>query len=277
MQSIAQDNQIIERLHKVLQIHPDDNVLVALTDLNKGENIQFENKEIKLKGQKYTIVGTFEEEGASLLNPIPYDIMIMIPYQSGKKIINYDSDFIQHFLSIKAEDQKKMDALKDEITVALRAERKIRPAKENNFELNELSMLANVLDSVFGVLNLAGIIIGGFAILVGMFSVANIMFVSVQERVNLIGVKKALGAPKFVILLEFLIEAVVLCLFGGIIGLVLVFLVMKGITQFADFEMFLSLNNVITGLLISIAIGVLSGIIPAYRASSLDPVDAMRK
>ena len=126
-------------------------------------------------------------------------------------------------------------------------------------------------------MNIAGLLIGVFVILVVMFSVANIMFVSVKERTNIIGIKKALGAKRYFILLEFLIEAIVLCILGGLVGLLVVFVLMKILTQAIDFELYLSLQNVLFGLTLSLIIGVISGLIPANQASKLDPVEAMRK
>ena len=125
---------------------------------------------------------------------------------------------------------------------------------------------------------MVGLIIGLFALLVGMFSVANIMFVSVKERTNIIGIKKALGEKKYIILLEFLIEAVILCLVGGAIGLLLVMLTLKGISSIPNmaFEMYLSYANIIFGISISIFIGVLAGVIPAFLAARMDPVTAIR-
>ena len=125
--------------------------------------------------------------------------------------------------------------------------------------------------------NVVGIIIGGFSIIVGMFSVANIMFVSVKERTSIIGIKKALGARQIVILLEFLIESVVLCLIGALIGLVIVYGVLKLATSAFDYEIYLSTGNIFIALLLAVIIGVLSGMIPAWQAARLDPVEAMRK
>ena len=137
-------------------------------------------------------------------------------------------------------------------------------------------MLAGVLDSVFGALNMAGWLIGGFAIFVGIFSVANIMFVSVKERTGMIGIKKALGAKRPVILLEFLIESIILCILGGILGLLLVKILLWGANESMPFPIYLSWGNVVFGISLSIMIGIISGFIPAFQASKMDPVEAMR-
>ena len=141
--------------------------------------------------------------------------------------------------------------------------------------MNQSSMLSLQLDSLFGVVNIAGWIIGGFSILVGGFGIANIMFVSVKERTNIIGIQKSLGAKNYFILLQFLVEAVVLSIIGGIIGLIIVYIITLVAAAF-DFELVLSLANCVLGLGVSAVIGVISGFLPAWNASQLNPVDAIR-
>jgi putative ABC transport system permease protein len=166
--------------------------------------------------------------------------------------------------------------MKDEVTVALRNSRQLKPREESNFSVNSATAFADILNSFFGILNAVGYIIGGFALIVGIFSVANIMFVSVKERTSIIGVKKALGAKQNVILLEFLIESIVLCLLGGLGGLVLVWGVLKGVSAISEFDIYLSSKNVVVTLIIAIVSGVLAGFIPALQASRMDPVEAIR-
>jgi putative ABC transport system permease protein len=139
-----------------------------------------------------------------------------------------------------------------------------------------MSILAKLLDDVFGMLNLVGFIIGIFAIIVGMVSVANIMFVSVKERTSIIGIKKALGAKQSTILLEFLVESVILCIVGGIVGLLLVYLLLAVLKSSMPFEIYLDLGNISWGFGISIIVGVAAGLIPALQAARMDPVDAIR-
>jgi putative ABC transport system permease protein len=167
--------------------------------------------------------------------------------------------------------------LRDEVTGVLRAHRKLKPKEESNFAINELSMFTNMLRPVFGMMNAVGFVIGLFAIIVGVFSVANIMFVSVKERTNIIGIKKALGAKSGVILLEFLIEAILLCIVGGLVGLGVVALVLKIVSGLFHYEMFVSTWNIIMGLGGAIIIGIIAGIIPALQAARMDPVEAIRQ
>ncbi|MFT7299161.1 MAG: putative ABC transport system permease protein, partial [Sphingobacteriales bacterium] len=147
----------------------------------------------------------------------------------------------------------------------------------DNFSLNKTSIISNQMDSLFSFVNIIGIVIGGFSILVGGFGIANIMFVSVKERTSLIGIQKSLGAKNYFILSQFLSESIVLCLFGGAIGLLLVFIGTQIANLFMeDFTFVLSSGNIISGCLISIVIGVISGFMPANTAANLNPVDAIR-
>lgn len=178
---------------------------------------------------------------------------------------------------MKAKEGVSLEELKDDIIGVLRASRKIKPKSENNFALNTLSIISNALDSVFGILRLVGFVIGAFSMVVGMFSVANIMFVSVKERTNLIGIKKALGARRRIILLEFLTESIILCLVGGAIGLILVWAMSYVVTMAFGFEVYLSMKNLTIGIIASTATGIIAGIVPATIAAMMDPVNAIRQ
>ena len=180
-------------------------------------------------------------------------------------------------LNVKAAPGVDLEKLSDEVTGALRASRHLKPVEQNDFAINEMSIVTGLLDKVFGVMNLAGMIIGGFALLVGMFSVANIMFVSVKERTAIIGIKKALGAKKSVILLEFLIESIILCVIGGTLGLSIVFAATYTLSQIFPYDFYLSFWNAIVGVMVSVAVGIVAGMIPALQAANMDPVEAMRR
>ena len=237
-------------------------------------------KTIKLMGRKFEVIGIIAKSGENLIGIMNYDNSVMMPYELARKVTNLNTNdaFGNSSLSVKAVEGVSNDQLKDEITGVLRASRRLKPKEENDFAMNEISIMTRAFDSFFGVLNSIGLIIGIFAILVGMFSVANIMFVSVKERTNIIGIKKALGAKRSVILLEFLIEAIILCIVGGLMGLLMIYLIIFGLShaEIFAYDIYLSPNNVINGLLWSTFIGILAGIIPAMQASGLDPVVAIR-
>ena len=236
-------------------------------------------KKIKAKGQKLTVIGVLKKEGKDLINPINFDNVVIIPYNAARKYVNLsNSEFNRGrtSISVKAKPDVSVKQLEDELTGVLRSSRKLKPKEESNFALNTLSIISNLLGSVFGVINIAGLFIGGFAIFVGMFSVANIMFVSVKERTNIIGIKKALGAKKYVILIEFLVESVVLCLIGGIIGIILVYLTSLAASAIFEFKIFLSARNFSLGIGLALISGIFAGIIPALSAARMEPVEAMR-
>ena len=152
----------------------------------------------------------------------------------------------------------------------------ISPVQDDDFALNESKLIANNITGIFDILQIVGWIIGGLSILVGGFGIANILFVSVKERTNLIGIQKSLGAKNFFILLQFLFEAVLLCLIGGIIGIFLVYLLSLALEGAVPFPLSLTVSNIVLGLTVSANIGIIAGFLPAYTASQLDPVEAIR-
>jgi putative ABC transport system permease protein len=172
--------------------------------------------------------------------------------------------------------------MKFETRGAMRAIRRLPPTTDDDFALNKMSVFTDGISSVLTFVSFAGFLIGGFSMLVGGFGIANIMFVSVKERTNIIGIKKALGAKRIYILLEFLLEAIILCLLGGFIGLFLMYLLVTGLEwylvtyQESTFVFYITASNIMTGFGISFVIGIISGFIPALQASKMRPVDAIR-
>jgi putative ABC transport system permease protein len=244
-----------------------------------GSNIDPIGKTITYGGHKMRVIGTLKGSGKDLLKPFNFDNAILIGFTLGRRIGNVRpaGQWTQTSLLAKAKTGVSIDDLRDEITANLRQFRHIKPREENNFALNQLSIISKLFDSVFSVLNGVGFVIGIFSLIVGGFSVANIMFVSVKERTSIIGIKKALGAKRWFILLEFLIESIILCLVGGAFGLLFIWLLVTGISKGFDFDIHLSVENVSIGVFASVLVGVLAGFIPAFQASKMDPVEAMRK
>jgi putative ABC transport system permease protein len=147
--------------------------------------------------------------------------------------------------------------------------------EENDFALNAVNIISNQFDQFFTVFNLAGWIIGGFSIVVGGFGIANIMFVSVKERTRIIGIQKSLGAKRYFILLQFIFEAIVLSVIGGILGLLIIYAGTLIVNYVTEFTIMLTIRNILNGLMISSVIGFIAGFMPARSASRLDPVVAM--
>lgn len=233
-------------------------------------------KDIKISGRKVTVIGLIAKEGKDILNSGgSLDDMIVLPIIYAKTLLDIKSENANPMIMVKAKPNVSVNELKDELRSILRSTRTLNPKEKDTFALNQSSILNSALNSIFGVINLAGWLIGGFSILVGGFGIANIMFVSVKERTNLIGIQKSLGAKRKFIMFQFLFEAVMLSLIGGTIGLVLIFAGSLLASSKIDLEITLTLGNIILGLLISIAIGLISGIFPSYKAARLNPVEAI--
>lgn len=232
-------------------------------------------QQIDFMGDKLTVIGVFAKEGKSIVNT-SNDNVIMVPYFYLTSKVKVDGFNVEPTIMVKGRDGVSVDELKDEIRSVMRASRRVSPKQKDNFALDQISVISNQISSIFGVLDVVALIIGGFAILVGGFGIANIMFVSVRERTNLIGIKKALGAKNYFILLEFLIEAVILSVIGGIIGLVLVFFTVKGLSAAIKFDLILDLRNILRGITVATVIGLIAGFWPAWIASRLNPVEAIR-
>jgi len=235
-------------------------------------------KEIKIGGQKFQVAGILKTEGKSIISIMPNDEAIFIPYNTARKLVSINaSSNWGTLLSVKANKGVDLDELKYEVSSIIRPGRGLKPKEKDNFSINRMTMLTNLVDKVFGVINFAGFIIGLFSMLVGAFGVANIMFVSVKERTNLIGIKMAIGAKRYFILLEYLMEAIILCIIGGLFGLCIVWGVLFIVSKLLEFPIYMSFQNIALGISLSILIGIVAGIIPAIIASRMDPVEAIRK
>jgi putative ABC transport system permease protein len=230
-------------------------------------------KRVKIFGRKLDVIGVVKRKGDDIFGSSP-DKVVYVPAEFAKGLVDYRH--IGSSIIVKAKSNVGIDEMKDELTGIMRSIRKLKPAADDDFALNQTDVISKGFDQLFGVISIVGWIIGGFSLLVGGFGIANIMFVSVKERTNQIGIQKALGAKNYFILLQFLFEAVFLSLMGGVVGLLLVLILTWVMSGLFDFSMTLSMKNIVLGLSVSALIGFVSGFIPSWSASRLDPVEAMR-
>lgn len=233
-------------------------------------------KKINLFNRKLRVIGILEKEGQGLGMDGGQDLQAMLPFNFVRNFGNFEEMQNNTTILVKASKSISLDAMEDEIRGSMRAIRKLHPRQEDNFSLNRITMLSNFLTGIFGKINIYGWVIAGFSILVGGFGIANIMFVSVKERTHIIGIQKALGAKDYFIMIQFLGEAVMLCVLGGVIGLTLIFLISLLLNLVLPFQIVLTFKNVMVGIGLSSLIGVIPGYIPSRQAAKLDPIEAIR-
>lgn len=232
-------------------------------------------KVIQIEGRKNTVIGVMKREGRDAFGAGSMDDIVLVPVNAVRSTLDIRRESLNPMIMVKGKPYVSAEDLTDELTGILRSARRLKPAMEDNFALNQASVITRGLDQIFIVINIAGWIIGGFSILVGGFGIANIMFVSVKERTNIIGIQKSLGAKNHFILLQFLFESVMLAVLGGILGLLLIFLGTIAISSGTDFAISLTIDNILMGLFVSGTIGIVSGYAPARAASRLNPVEAI--
>jgi putative ABC transport system permease protein len=238
-----------------------------------GEAQRAEGKQVAVKGKMMTIVGVLKKEGKNFIG-WDYDNCVMMPYKFCKQI--FDEKNSGTVLIVKAKDGVSTDALYDDLKGVMRQIRRLSPREEDNFSLNSVEAFSKSISGFFSTLNIVGGFIGGISLIVGLFGIANIMFVTVKERTSIIGLKKAIGAKSSSILLEFLMEAALMCIIGGAIGLFFVWLLTLVLSGPLHFPVFISIPLMIATVIICIVVGILAGIIPARQAAKLDPVVAIR-
>lgn len=232
-------------------------------------------KKVRLYGRKFTVIGVLKKEGMALGDS--KDTAVFLPVNIIRKLFGASNENLFPFIIIKPDKRVDNDEFIAILSQKLRLFRGLRPDEIDTFFVNQLQGFTDAIDNITGTMNWIGLIISAFSLLVGGFGIANIMFVSVKERTNLIGIQKSLGAKNRFILLQFLFEAMILAIIGGLIGLFFVYIGSLIASSFTgDFEFVLSPWNMFIGTAIAAGIGLISGIVPAISASRLDPVEAIR-
>jgi putative ABC transport system permease protein len=280
---------VSDEYEKIRSFDVEEGRFISLSEFRSGTNVAVIGRKIaddlfpgespigksfEISSAKAMVVGVFKKEGEGI-NEGSTDEVAIIPLNYARTLLNIRSSNVHPTLMVKSKPGIPVEEMVDELTGIMRSIRKLKPMQEDDFALNTMSMVSTAFDKLLVTLNLAGFIIGGFAILVGGFGIANIMFVSVRERTRIIGIQKAIGARNVFILFEFLFESVALSLMGGIVGLILIFVGTLVANSLMEFKIVLGLNNIITGLTISAVIGIIAGFAPAWRASRLSPVVAI--
>ncbi len=233
-------------------------------------------KTIRIYGKRFLIIGVTKKKGSGMVLGDSDDTSAFFPSVFLRGLYGDNNKNVVPVVIIKPEKGIDIGALKSEISQKLRNYRGVKEGEIDNFFINILSGFTDLIDGFIGSLKIGGWIISGFSLLVGGFGIANIMFVSVKERTNLIGIQKSLGAKNKFILFQFLFEAIILCVIGGVVGLLLVWLIAITMTNLLDFEFVLSIGNIFLGTSLAAIIGLIAGILPAITASRLDPVEAIR-
>lgn len=238
-------------------------------------NVDPIGKQIRVYGRKLTVIGVLKKYGSSIFGNL--DSQAMVPINFVRRFKSEKSNMVRGIIQLTPQKDVDIEAFKEMLRQRLRTIRGLKAGEVDTFFISEIAGMTSAIDQIFGILNSVGWAISGFSLLVGGFGIANIMFVSVKERTNLIGIQKSLGAKNRFIMFQFLFEAVILALVGGVVGLILVWLSTLVASSFTDsFEFVLSFGNMVLGFALSTIIGLVAGLLPALSASRLDPVEAIR-
>lgn len=265
------------RFYNESEANSGSSVIVLGNEIAKSlfEDSEPIGKNVRLYGQRFTVIGVLKKQGSSMFGDSD-DSSAFIPVNFVRKMYGDNNPNLTNVIIFKPEKGVDMEAYKSEISQKLRSFRGLKSGEIDNFFINVFSGFLDLIEGIIGKMNVVGWIISGFSLLVGGFGIANIMFVSVKERTNLIGIQKSLGAKNRFILFQFLFEAIILSVLGGIIGLFMVWVIALILTNVLEFEFVLGMKNILLGTGLAAIIGLISGILPAIAASKLDPVEAIR-
>ena len=250
---------------------------VAVNLFDKGPYI---GKTVFCEGKQMKVIGVIAKQGKNLFGD-NQDEFFLMPYTTFTNLFNINQRKIDKLIAVKAINYESFAMVENDIISLIRLNRGLKPGVEDNFSINKQESLMSEMGRFFGYLNTGGVVISIFSLIIGGFGIANIMFVSVRERTKEIGIQKSLGATRSFILLQFLMESVMLCFIGGILGLIFLFSV-AGLMQIAVNQIGIAMDivilpkDIILALILSVIIGLISGILPSMVAARLNPVDAMR-
>jgi putative ABC transport system permease protein len=283
-------NGVSEDFHNVVTVEVDHGRYISESEFSHGTPVMLMGatnavnlfgseekavgKEVKFKNRNVKIIGIIRKTGKSFVGAWEFDEQVIMPYKMLKTLIPEENG--NPIIMVKGNEKISSQGLTDELRGIMRSLHQLSPKQDDDFALNDINIFSERTSQLFGSVNLGGMAIAGLSLIVGMFGVANIMFVTVRERTSQIGLKKAIGAKRSTILVEFLLESAFLCLLGGLIGLALVFLLTQLLSFILPFSISISLFTLTLAISICLIVGVLAGIIPASIASKMDPVVAIR-
>ena len=233
------------------------------------------NKQINLGMHQFRVAGVLERQGGNTMGGPDFDRQVIIPITSfvkafgGRRTEDVD-------VAVKAPTIASLDDLEYEVIGEMRKIRKLRPAEEDNFSINKLDSLLGAFNSIVGAVLGIGLLVTSISLFVGGIGVMNIMFVSVTERTREIGIRKAIGAKRRSILMQFLFESAAICLLGGLIGIALSAVIAAAINASGMMPASLSPAIMLTSVIVAIAVGVFAGMVPAIKGAKLDPIEALR-
>ena len=229
---------------------------------------------VTIHGQPFEVIGVLGRQG-SFLGLFSFDNQMVLPLGAYRKYFGIRDENTE--IQVKVKDKTRLDESREELTGLMRRVRGQIPGERDNFSVNGGALFKEKLDPIKRAIAGAGLFVTGLSLFVGAIGIMNITFVSVRERTKEIGTRKALGARRFTILLQFLIEAVSICVLGGVVGLGLTYIMVAGVkSAMPSFPVEFSLLLVVVSMAVSVVTGVLSGFVPAWGASRLDPVVALR-